>query len=247
MKVLVTGGTGTLGRVVADRLLRRGHEVHILSRRPAPPGTPYIWHTGDLRTRSGLGPATADVDTVVHCATAPRGDDESTQNLLASASGVGHFVCISIVGVDRIRFFYYQAKLRAERLIEKSAVPWTILRATQFHDLIATLTESQKRLPAVLTLDGRFQPVDVRDVADRLVALAEGAPAGRAPDLGGPEVRGARDLAQTYLRAVGRRRPVLALRLPGAAARAFRAGANLAPGHATGTITFEQFLAARRA
>jgi len=245
MKILVTGGTGTLGRVVAERLLEGGHEVRVLSRRPAPPDTAYAWRTGDLRDGSGLDVAVAGVDTIVHCATTVRGEVDATARLLRAASGVRHLVYISIVGVDRIPFFYYQAKLRSERLVEASGVPWTIQRATQFHDLIASIAEAQKRLPAVLTLKGRFQPVDVRDVADRLITLALGEPAGRVEDMGGPEVRDSAELARTYLRAAGRRRRVLALRVPGAAARALREGANLTPEHATGKITFDRFLAER--
>jgi uncharacterized protein YbjT (DUF2867 family) len=90
-----------------------------------------------------------------------------------------------------------------------------------------------------------FQPVAVDDVAARLADLVPGAPQGRTTDLGGPEVRAMGDLARSWRRATGRRRPVVPLRLPGAIARGYREGAHLAPGHADGVGTFEQFLAAR--
>ncbi|WP_431874439.1 SDR family oxidoreductase [Amycolatopsis sacchari] len=242
-KILVTGGTGTLGRVVAERLLGDDREVRVLSRRPAPGGTPYAWRTGDLRTGAGIAEATAGVDTIVHCAsTVSRGGDVEATRRLLEAAPRAHLVYISIVGIDRIPFFYYNAKLATERLIERSGVPWTILRATQFHDLVAGLTAAQRRLPVTFTLKGRFQPIDVRDVADRLVELALGAPAGRVPDIGGPEVRDARDLARAYLAATRRSRPIVALPVPGKAGRAFRAGANLTPERAVGRITFEQYL-----
>ncbi|TNC28936.1 SDR family oxidoreductase [Amycolatopsis alkalitolerans] len=240
--ILVTGGTGTLGRVVAERLLGDGREVRVLSRKPAPAGTPYSWRTGDLKTGAGIAEATEGVDTIVHCASNPMGGDvAATRNLIEATRGA-HLVYISIVGIGQIPFLYYNAKLATERLIENSGLPWTILRATQFHDLVAGFTKAQLRLPVTFTLKGRFQPVDVREVADRLVELALGQPAGRVPDMGGPEVRDSRELARACLAAVGRTKPVVALSLPGKAARAFRAGANLTPAHADGKVTFEQYL-----
>jgi uncharacterized protein YbjT (DUF2867 family) len=100
------------------------------------------------------------------------------------------------------------------------------------------------RSPVLPVLAGAsFQPVDVRDVADRLVGLAAGAPAGRAADLGGPQVRSMADLARTWSGARGRRRAVLPVRLPGGFARAVRAGGLVTPEHADGRINFEEFLA----
>ncbi|WP_236788659.1 SDR family oxidoreductase [Amycolatopsis sp. GM8] len=244
--ILVTGGTGALGRVVAKRLLGDGREIRVLSRKPAPVGTPYAWRTGDLKTGAGIAEATEGADTIVHCATgASGGGDAATTRRLIEATRGAHLVYISIVGIEKIPFLYYNAKLATERLIQESGLPWTILRATQFHDLVAGLTKAQLRLPVTFTLKGRFQPVDVREVADRLVELALGQPSGRVPDMGGPEVRDSTDLARTYLAAVGRDKPVVAISLPGKAARAFRAGANLTPEHADGKVTFEQYLAER--
>lgn len=91
-----------------------------------------------------------------------------------------------------------------------------------------------------------FQPVDVTEVAGRLTTLAEGPASRRVPDLGGPQIRAATDLARAYLAAVGRHRPVVAVPLPGKAMRDFRAGLQLAPEHKDGRITFEEFLAARQ-
>jgi uncharacterized protein YbjT (DUF2867 family) len=90
----------------------------------------------------------------------------------------------------------------------------------------------------------RFQPIDADEVAARLVELALGTPAGLAPEMGGPEVYEAADLVRGYLRANHQRRPIIPIWLPGKAARAFRAGANLAPDRAVGRRTWEDFLAA---
>jgi uncharacterized protein YbjT (DUF2867 family) len=90
-----------------------------------------------------------------------------------------------------------------------------------------------------------FQPIDVRDVTERLLQLADDGAAGRVPDLGGPEGGAMADLARTWLSSTGKRRSVLPVRMPGSLARGFRDGANLTPEHAAGRITFEEYLAGR--
>jgi uncharacterized protein YbjT (DUF2867 family) len=248
--ILVTGSTGTLGRAVVPRLTGAGHQVRSLSRRPPPPATPAgAWATGDLRRDVGLDQAVAGMDVIVHCATAVTGGDQNaTRNLISAArrAGAPHLVYISIAGIDQVPLGYYKAKLATERLIEESGLPWTILRATQFHELILRLCEALARPPVMLVPAGfRFQPVLAAEVAERLAGLAGQPPAGRVPDMGGPQIRGIGDLATSYLRASGRRRRVLPVPLPGRAFAGFRHGGNLAPDEATGTVTFEEFLAQR--
>ncbi|MBT3152065.1 NAD(P)H-binding protein [Streptomyces sp. CHD11] len=241
--ILVTGGTGVLGRHVTERLRAAGHDVRVLSRH-APP------YAVDLREGgSALDAAVTGVDTVVHCASSPRGGDEkAARNLIAAArrAGVGHLVFISIVGVDRVPYGYYRSKLAVERLVEESGIGWTVLRATQFHDLVLTVLQALAKLPVVL-LSARVkdQPVEVTEVAARLSELAQGAPAGRVEDMAGPEVRTFDSLARAYLGATGRRRAVVKVPLRGAAYRAFRAGGHLAPDRAVGTVTFDEFLRER--
>ncbi|WP_432157173.1 MULTISPECIES: SDR family oxidoreductase [unclassified Streptomyces] len=238
--ILVTGGTGTLGRLVAERLRADGHEVRVLSRHSRP-------YAVDLREGgTALDDAVAGVDAVVHCASTPRGGDEqAAAHLIAAArrAGVGHLVYISIVGVDRVPFGYYRTKLAVERLVEESGLGWTILRTTQFHDLPVTLFRTLARLPVLPLPKGvPDQPIEVAEVADRLAELAVGAPAGRVPEMGGPEVRTLDSLARSYLRATGKRRRVVRIPLWGATYRAFRAGGHLTP-HAVGKGTFEEYLA----
>ncbi|MEJ1199755.1 MULTISPECIES: SDR family oxidoreductase [unclassified Streptomyces] len=241
--ILVTGGTGTLGRLVTERLRADGHEVRVLSRHAQP-------YAVDLRAGgSGLDVALGGVDTVVHCATSPRGGDEqAATNLIAAArrAGVGHLVYISIVGVDRVPLGYYRSKLAVERLVEESGLGWTVLRATQFHDLVVQVLQALAKAPVVL-LPARVcdQPVEVAEVTERLAELAGGAPAGRVADLGGPEVRTFESLARAYLGATGRRRAVVKVPLAGKAYRGFRTGGHLAPERAVGKGTFEEYLAGR--
>jgi uncharacterized protein YbjT (DUF2867 family) len=243
--ILVTGGTGTLGRLVAERLRVDGHEVRVLSRHAQP-------YAVDLREGGpGLDAAVAGVDTIVHCATSPRGGDERAATRLIGAAreaGVGHLVYISIVGVDRVPFGYYRSKLAVERLVEESGLGWTVLRATQFHDLVAQVFEVAAKLPVMFLPAGvSDQPVEVAEVAERLAELAAGAPAGRVEDMAGPEVRTCESLARAYLGARGRRRAVVNVPLWGAAYRGFRAGGHLAPESAAGKGTFEEYLARRTA
>jgi uncharacterized protein YbjT (DUF2867 family) len=241
--ILVTGGTGTLGRLVTERLRADGHEVRVLSRHTQP-------YAVDLREGGpALDAAVAGVDTIVHCATTPGGGDERAAAHLIEAArkaGVGHLVYISIVGVDRVPFGYYKSKLAVEKLVEEAGLGWTVLRATQFHDLLVQVFQALSKVPVMVLPAGvSDQPVEVAEVADRLAELATGAPAGRVEDMAGPEVRPLASLARAYLKAVGKRRAVVHVPLWGAAYRAFRSGGHLAPEHAVGKGTFEEYLAAR--
>jgi uncharacterized protein YbjT (DUF2867 family) len=244
--ILVTGGTGTLGRVVVDRLRTAGGDPRVLSRLAGPGRV-----VGDLGTGTGIDDAVRGATVIAHCATAWRGDTATTRTLVDAARRCGadpHLLYVSIVGVDRVPLGYYREKLAVERLIEVAGLPWTIQRATQLHDLLAGLFGALSRSPVLPVPAGtRVQPADVHDVADRLVRLAGGAPAGRVPDLGGPQVRPMADLARAWLAATGCRRLVLPVRLPGPVARGYRSGGHLAPGHADGRITFEEYLASRPA
>jgi uncharacterized protein YbjT (DUF2867 family) len=255
--ILVTGGTGTLGKLVVPRLRDAGREVRVLSRRGSEgePGTRLV--TGDLATGEGVEAAVRGTEVIVHLAGSARGDEVKARHLVRAATQAGtrHLVFISVVGadrvpvasaLDRVMFGYFAAKLAAERAIAGSGLPWTTLRATQFHDLTFLTVRQLARPPVAPVPAGwRFQPVDTGEVADRLAELALGRPAGLVPDLGGPRTYELADLVRGYLRARGKHHPILPIPLPGKAARAFRAGANLTPGRAVGRRTWEEFLATR--
>ena len=185
--ILVTGGTGTLGRHVVPRLRDAGRDIRVLSRhsrKSDEEGIAFV--TGDLAKGAGIEPAVAGVAIVVHCAGNATGNEEQTRNLVqvASRAGARHLVYISVVGaeripvasaIDRALFGYFASKLAAERVVAASGVPWTTLRATQFYDLMLLLARRMAQLPVIPIPAGfRFQPIDTGvgehdtgDAADR--------------------------------------------------------------------------------
>lgn len=255
--ILLTGGTGTLGRLVVPRLRQAGCPVRVLSRRSHDSGDGIEFVTGDLATGEGIEAAVTGVATIVHCAGSAKGDEDKARNLVRAASRAGaqHLVHISVVGADRIpvasrvdraMFGYFASKYAAERIVADSGLPWTTLRATQFHDLVLTVARQLAKLPVIPVPDGfRFQPVDAGEVATRLVELSLGKPSGLVPDIAGPRLYGMDELLRSYLRAGHRHRLILPVKLPGSAARAIRAGANLAPERTVGHRTWEDFLTER--
>src|SRR5918998_6730901 len=152
LPILLTGGTGTLGQHVLRRLKDAGCEVRVLGRRNRETGDGIRFLTGDLATGEGIEAAVNGAETIVHLAGSPKGDEDKARNLVrvASRAGAPHLVYISVVGaeripvvsaVDRAMFGYFASKRAAEKVIEDSGLPWTILRATQFHDLMLMVAQ----------------------------------------------------------------------------------------------------------
>lgn len=244
--ILVTGGTGRLGVPTVERLRAAGYDVRVLSR--------HAGHgrvIGDLRSGEGIRDAIAGVETVVHLATrngVGTGEAPLMRTLIdaSQAADVRHVVYMSIVGVDRIPLGYYRQKLESEQLLEAAGLPHTILRATQFHELVVGVFTAQRYLPVVFAPAISFQPIAATDVAARIAELAAAEPAGRVRDLGGPEQLTARELARQWSDAASVRRRIVPVSLPGKTFAAFAAGHHLVPGGpALGTIRFADFLAAK--
>jgi uncharacterized protein YbjT (DUF2867 family) len=256
--VLVTGGTGTLGRPFVELLRGEGAagrgeglgtgreavpDVRVLSRHPGEGR-----FVGDLKSGAGLEAALRGATSVVHLATSfGGGDAHMTRNLLDAAehAGVGHIVYLSIVGIDKISLGYYKQKLESERIVAASPVPHTIMRATQVHNLVATLFAAQRYSPVLFAPSIRIQPIAVEEVGARLVELVDAQPAGRVADIGGPQKLTGRELADEWKRYRGSRRAVWPLRLPGGVFRTLAAGSNLVDGKPYGVMTFAEFLAGR--
>jgi uncharacterized protein YbjT (DUF2867 family) len=262
-EVLVTGGTGDLGRELVPKLVARGHNVRVLSRKanPAvPAGVRGV--KGDLMTGDGLGEALDGIDVLVHCATGSRDsgargllygrarttDVEPTATMLRAATSKPHVVYISIVGIDKIPLGYYRAKLDCEHLIEQSGLPYTIFRTTQWHSLAWEFCRRLVRGPLVVTPKGvTAQLLDPSEVAERMAAIVDEGPARRVPDMGGPERFDFKEIVAKYLSATGKRARIASVPVPGKAMKAFRAGYNCVPGRGEGKITFDEWLSRRTA
>jgi uncharacterized protein YbjT (DUF2867 family) len=251
LRVLVTGGTGILGRALTPQLHQAGHVVRIMSRQDAPAVTPFEWARASLETGEGLAPAVAGSDVIIHAASSPykraqEVDVEGTERLLAAAqqAGVGHFIYISIVGIEEVAFPYYRYKLAAEKVIEAGDVPWSIQRTTQFHNLIDIFLQLLARTPFILPVpqDLPFQPIDPSEAATLLMDAVTAGPAGRLPDAGGPEIQKLGQLAKVWRQVRGLRRPMVHLPLWGKAAAGFRKGYHTAPDRKVGRITWAEWL-----
>jgi len=251
--VVVTGGTGALGRAVVPALRQAAYHVRVVSRSPGTipeadrrgtQAAPTDHAVADLVTGTGVDEALSGAEVVVHLATTNgRRDVPMMTTLLQAAArqGVDHVVYVSIVGADRIPLPYYRHKVAAEELAVASGLPVTVQRSTQFHCLADRLFTAQRRLPTLLVPAIPLQPIDTRDVAARLLTLVA-APAGRAPDIGGPQVLPTAELARLWLAARGRHRPIVPLRLPGRVFASYSAGHHLVSGPPYGRLTFDEYL-----
>ena len=230
-------------------LARRGHEVVAGTSRPGAPDriAGIRFSQFDLSTGSGLDQALAGVEAVIHSATNPSRAKEvdvgGIRRLSAAAQTGVHLVFPGIVGSDLIATPYYKMKTASEDALVSSGQPWTILRATQFHQLIWFWYARRSRNPFLFVpSQTRYQVIDPLEVARRLVDAVEAGPQGRMDDLGGPTAYDAADLARSCLSAIDSRRKVIAYTRWGLPAAALRAGANLTANRAGGE-TWNQFVA----
>jgi uncharacterized protein YbjT (DUF2867 family) len=244
MRIAVAGGTGAVGRHVVEAARERGHEAVVLSRSQGV----------DLVSREGVVEAVRAADAVVDVASVQTRDSTASEQFFGSVTrglldaerreSVGHHVVLSIVGIDAAPEGYYAGKVLQERLVVEGRVPWTILRATQFHEFAQQIHGAVTVGPVTLVPRMRSQPVAAREVAERLVALVEAGPSGRVADLGGPQEKRMVDMVRAYARRAGMRGPVVQVPLPGAFGRAMRDGSLLTgPGADRGRQTFDEWLA----
>lgn len=241
MKIAVAGGTGVVGRHAVAAVRAAGHEAVVLAR-----------STGvDLATGAGLIKALDGTDAVIDTSNVTTSSRKkavayfvaATRNLVdaAAKTGTGHIVALSIVGIDRVPIGYYAGKLRQEGVLGESDVPYSILRATQFHEFAGQVLD---RIPGPVAVvpKMRMQPVAAAEVGRALAELAADTPTPMI-QLAGPREESLPDLARRLLRVRGSRRPVVPVRLPGKGGKAMATGGNLPTGeYRRGVQTFEEWL-----
>ena len=232
------------GRHVVAALTSGGHEPIVLARSR---GVDLVTGKGLDEALVGVA-AVVDVSNVVTTrrATSVAFFSAATNHLLAAGqrAGVAHHVALSIVGIDRVDYGYYEGKRRQEELVLGGPVPARVLRATQFHEFPAQVLSAVPG-PIAPVIRMRIQPVAAREVAAALAALAVGDAVGLAPELAGPQEHELVDLARRVLKARGQRRVVFPFRMPGAAGRDLAGGGVLPQSSGRrGTQTFDEWLAA---
>jgi uncharacterized protein YbjT (DUF2867 family) len=241
----VAGGTGWVGKLVVEHARAAGHDVVVISRSRGV----------DLMTGAGVDDALRGVEAVIDVtnvvtvsrAAAVRFFETTTRTLLEAErrAGVRHHVVLSIVGVDRVDWGYYQGKRRQEELVLAGPVPSTVLRATQFHEFAA---QSLERIPGPVAVMPamRSRPVAADEVAAELVRLAAGEPQGLTTDIAGPEVLEMASAMRRLTKERGIRKLVLRVPLPTAAGRAMAGGGLLPAGDfRRGKVTFDQWAGVR--
>jgi uncharacterized protein YbjT (DUF2867 family) len=248
MRILVTGGTGTLGRAVVPKLADAGRTIRVLTRNPSAEG-----HVrGDLESGTGIAEAVAGTDAIVHLASAPhkrnsrRVDVDGTRRLIEAAekAGTRHLLYVSIVGADRLPTRYMRFKHAAEQAVMAGGVGWSILRATPFPEFIDQVLRATSRLGLVIVpARTPLQTADTGEVADRITAMIDEGPSRAIEDFGGPEIRPFEEFARTWLRARRMRRPILPLWLPGSLWQAQRDGHHTTPASRAGHRTWQDYLA----
>lgn len=236
--ILVTGGTGHLGRELVRRLVQERRRVRVFAR-SAGPETDVEWAVGDLATGDGLAPALQDVHTVINAATyspiARRGavrpvdflrspsavDVDGTRRLLTlcEKAGVQHFLHVSIVGLEDASLPYARVKLAGERHVRESRLSWSVVRAMPFYYLLERMLNGLTWLPIWPVPKAIFNPVDTSDVATYLVKCTFDGQRGMRNEIGGPEDLTCAEFARQYQEVRGVRRPVLPVRVSARTAR----------------------------
>src|SRR5579859_2089156 len=186
MRIAVLGATGRLGAPVAQALGARGHDVRLLSRGASE-------HRVDLRTGEGLASALSGCQVVIDASNdnSRRAAEvlvEGTRRLLDAevAAGVSHHVCVSVVGCDRAPLHYYRLKVDQERVISQAPIGWSILRATQFHELIDGMLCFAARARVLPIPAARLQPIASSEVAAAVTDVAQGMPLRGRVEVAGP-------------------------------------------------------------
>jgi uncharacterized protein YbjT (DUF2867 family) len=188
MKITVVGASGLIGTKVVEILRSRGNDVVASSRSSGV----------DVLTGAGLADALTGADALVDVTNSPILEGgpamefftTSATNLVDAArrEGIGHYVALSIVGVDGLPDSgYFRAKVAQEKIITESGIPYSIVRATQFAEFADAITESMTVADEVRVPDALIQPIPADQVASAVARVAVGEPLNGIVNVGGPQ------------------------------------------------------------
>lgn len=247
--ILITGATGTLGKEIIKQLAGIG-QINIISTKENPGFAEQVnSFKADLTDLESLD-TVSTAEIIIHCASNPANakmvDLKGTENLLTvvDKNKLKHFIYVSIAGVDKSQFPYYMIKRAAEQMVIASGIPFTILRATQFHDFVLNRmikpfdSGVDLKVPAGL----KFQSIDITEVAAKIKQLTVGNPANDIITIAGPEILTIEEMSATYLKTLYRTDPVKTEMMPGERFDMLRSGINLCKEHTFGKITWQQYL-----
>ena len=187
MKITVVGASGLIGTKVVELLRNEGHDVIASSRSSGV----------DVLIGDGLADALAGADALVDVTNSPSFEPGSVMEFFITAAtnlvdaarraGAGHYVALSIVGVDGLPDSgYFRAKVAQEKIITESGIPYSIVRATQFAEFADAITESMTVENEVRVPDALIQPIPADEVASAVAHTAVAKPVNGIVNVGGP-------------------------------------------------------------
>ncbi|MEO8514035.1 MAG: SDR family oxidoreductase [Ignavibacteria bacterium] len=248
--ILITGASGTLGKQLCKVLTSHNIPYIAISRNEVDIEPPAKWMYIDLNSGEGLEKLPRQIDTVIHLASNASNknsasDPELTNEMLkfSRAKKVSHFIYMSIVGIDKIPYPYYEQKLHSENLVISGNLPYTIFRATQFHQLIDFFLSNSLKFPiALLQKKFKFQPIDPKSVAKKLYEISQGDPVTGIVNLGGPEILTYGEMYTDWLKAKDRKAFVINLPAIGNRSKAFVNGYNTCSEKDSQGATWKEYL-----
>ncbi|CAF4527044.1 unnamed protein product [Rotaria sp. Silwood1] len=264
VKVLIVGGTGPVGQTLSKLFLSSQTPFLIGSRNPisinnendnVASQSTSNWIHMDLTKNEGINKSIDDdVDTILYLASLPQAttndgqpiDITLTKNLLNSIQkkNIKHLVYLSIVGVDKMPFSYYKGKLECERLIKESGIPYTILRATQFHSLVEDFANYLLNYPMdTISKVAKIQPIQIEAVAMELAKIVKEPPLNSTYDIGGRKIYTMKEIADSLLEARPEKKPTVNMPIIDEILNGFAEGYNTCDNISLNSNTWEEYLA----
>jgi uncharacterized protein YbjT (DUF2867 family) len=246
-EILITGGTGLLGKEVCELFENNRMPYKVSSHRVCALTDGAIFM--DMATGDGVREALTDIKVLVHLASDKKKPDNDIKGIrhildeLKYLKQKTHVVYISIVGTDQIPLPYFKQKWQVEQIIMESGQPYTILRATQFHKYVETVLNQSLKWPVgILPKKIPIQPVDVKPVAAALFRLAQEQPANDTIQLGGREVISLGDVAESWLELQHKKKFIINMPLWGSAGKSLLSGALTCRQQVNGTLSWTEWL-----